>query len=449
MKKLLITSSLFAFLTNYSLGAEIVALSGQELVYDTITKVYKTKEETPYADQKYMAYKGGSIVVNGDINVTLTDFHRYTEKLNEVDFVSGLIKLNSTKNAKDDTTDYSNASPSVVVKGTVRTVINGDTKIDLLYGGNGGNVDNATSTVGAVDLTINSGTFGSIRVAGGATSSVDGNVTLNMYGGESNTIYGAISGGTIGGTVSLNIANTLVNKNIYAGIAGSSSYINGGTRIVLSGTTKVSGNVTAGSWSSEAGKIKNGTSITLKDSANVLGTINGAGGAEDASYIEGDKVLNIESYNGTLDATIANIDILNISADSYITFTNSFNVETLSIEISQFALLSTDAKVVLADGTTFETLTLVGDFSKTRNTYDLSQVFGENTGVVLASMEENGTTFTVVSEGQEWTTENVSFENGAISFDLGEAIVAVPEASTYALILGAIALGFAVYRRRK
>lgn len=109
---------------------------------------------------------------------------------------------------------------------------------------------------------------------------------------------------------------------------------------------------------------------------------------------------------------------------------------------------NTDAQVTLADGTKIDTLTIVGDFEGAENSVSLNDIFGDSTGVVLSALENNATSMTVIdANGQEWTTENLIFDdNGNASFALGTAI---PEPSTYATIFGAIALAFVAYRRRK
>ena len=58
-------------------------------------------------------------------------------------------------------------------------------------------------------------------------------------------------------------------------------------------------------------------------------------------------------------------------------------------------LFSRDAQVSLADGTTFDTLTIVG-FDEASNSVSLDAVFGDSVGVVLSAIENNNTALTVV-----------------------------------------------------
>ena len=89
------------------------------------------------------------------------------------------------------------------------------------------------------------------------------------------------------------------------------------------------------------------------------------------------------------------------------------------------------------------------DFSSDEsNTLDLNSVFGDNASYVLASMQEHNTNLTVVdSSNQEWTTKNLNYgDDGTVSFNLGSQ---VPEPSVYAAVFGALALAFALSRKRK
>ena len=178
------------------------------------------------------------------------------------------------------------------------------------------------------------------------------------------------------------------------------------------------------------------------DNAIVEGMIDGGNSTSESS------ILNIgtdsNGYVGTI--SVKEFDKIFISAGSKVEFANEFNVESLVIEIPQVMLFSRDAQVSLVEGTTFDTLTVVG-FDEASNTISLDSIFGDSAGVVLAALENNNTSLTVIdSNGQEWTTENISFDDNNISFELGTAI---PEPSTLAMILSSLALGFVIYRRKK
>jgi len=179
---------------------------------------------------------------------------------------------------------------------------------------------------------------------------------------------------------------------------------------------------------------------------SMTGSINATSSTGDlVGGLEGNAVVQFgtdaEAFVGTVSSKIEDgFNSVEVLGNSDVLFENSFNTNRLTI--------SDGAQVSLALGTSFETLTLVGDFTETSNSISLDAIFGDTTGVVLSAFEDNTTALTVIdSNGQEWTTENLSFnESNSVSFDLGTAI---PEPSTYALIFGVLALGFVVYRRRK
>jgi len=274
------------------------------------------------------------------------------------------------------------------------------------------------------------------------------NVKINIEGG---TVNGDVYGGALkySGVKSseINVSAGTVNGNLYGagGEDGSGKFtlLSENAKINLSGG-KITGNVYGGG-SNQTALVKGDVFITVSNDVQIDGIIYGTA---NGSVVEGTKNLSIESFNGSA-LSVSDFNKIEISADSKVVFSDAFDVDTLIVEVPTptITLFSTDAQVTLAEGTTFDTLTLVGDFAETENSVSLDSIFGDSTGVVLSAMEDENASFTVVdSNGQEWTTENVSFDGNKVSFDLGTA---VPEPSTYAMIFGAIALGFVAYRRRK
>ena len=144
-----------------------------------------------------------------------------------------------------------------------------------------------------------------------------------------------------------------------------------------------------------------------------------------------------ESFIGTVSAQIDEFDrmeILNTNSD--VTFTNTFEVETLSVQAG--------TSVTLADGTLVERLNIVFDSDFVEGdsiSYDLGEIFGDSLTVVASAIETEG----------DFTVTNASGDEFFAQYIDGSAIVGgmVPEPSTYAAIFGALALAFAAYRRRK
>lgn len=144
-----------------------------------------------------------------------------------------------------------------------------------------------------------------------------------------------------------------------------------------------------------------------------------------------------ESFNGTVSAQIDEFDRMEIlNTNSNVTFTNAFEVETLSVQAG--------TSVALADGTLVERLNIVfdSDFVEgDRISYDLGEIFGDSLTVVASAIETEG----------DFTVTNASGDEFFAQYIDGNTIIGsmVPEPSTYAAIFGALALAFAAYRRRK
>ena len=274
--------------------------------------------------------EGANFTVEGDI-VNVLD-----NATNNASFVAGLTSV------KGDL----KSGGSAIVKGTVKTVINGaDTKLKYFYGGNGGNQKGSDpdfraimdSRVGAVDVTVNDGSIDMIVGNGAMLSDVDGNVNITVNGGTIGGLYGAGSNGLIGGDINITVnggkfkgdsagaytvaiaAGGASNDNGFSTI--DSSTISGSTNVVIGGDAELNGDVFGGGWGGYTGKkqggvIKGGTNITLKDNATVSGIIYGGGIAEN-TVIDGKKTLNLgtadAAYNGTATLKIADFDAINVA----------------------------------------------------------------------------------------------------------------------------------------
>ena len=355
---------------------------------------------------------------------------------------------------------YAQHNATLNVYGGTKTIISAGgvgNKITHTYGEVFGGAYSFTganvSINGGSDIKITGGDFSNTRIYGGNSvessngfidsTSVDvsGVTAKRVYGGsrrigsgESNVVLGK-EGST--STVSqVKISNATVLEGVYG--AGVQDTVNGNIEITIGNGANVN-NVYGGGSNST---VNGNTNITIMGNASVSGII--SGGEESEGVVSGNKNLFVKEFFGSA-LNVSNFDKIEISADSKVEFANAFDVDTLVVEVSPVSFFSLDSQVSLADGTTFDTLTLVGDFEQ--NQINLNTVFGDSAGVVLSALEEKNTALTVIdSNGQEWATENLSSENGILSFEKGAAI---PEPSTYAAIIGALALAFAVYRRRK
>lgn len=306
---------------------------------------------------------GGSLVVNGDV---VRNYNNVTNVAGSDSLVAGL--------------DGGDA----IVKGTVRTVIDGaDTNIKKFYGGNGGNqktgeyvyngevktgpVPKGTSTVGAVDITVNNGTISDFILASGAMhSDVAGNVDVKINGGNISEITGGACGANVGGDVNIVVNGGKIGK-IEAGSCGSGENIRedgivgGSTNVILGGNSVITGDVYGGGWSDGEkwrDTVKGSTNITLKDSVSVGGNLYG-GSMGGTGTIVGSKNLFVgtteSAYLGSSALKVADfqkIDIVNGSAN-FASFTQALEGTLVSISDKGKLSMSLNSASQLSD-TSFE-----------------------------------------------------------------------------------------------
>lgn len=260
---------------------------------------------------------GASLVVEGDIT------RNYNDITNSGSLVAGI-------NGGD-----------AVATGTVRTVIDGaNTKLAKFYGGNGGNqkqgeytyngevisgpIPKGTSTVGAVDITVNNGSISDFVLGSGAMhSDVLGNVDIKINGGYVAEIDGGACGANIGGDINITVNGGKVG-NVFGGSCGSGEgirkdgIVGGSTNVVIGGDAVITGNVYGGGWSDGEkwrDTVKGSTNITLKDNATVGGELYG-GSMGGTGTIEGSKNLHIgttdSAYTGSSALKVADFQKINI-----------------------------------------------------------------------------------------------------------------------------------------
>ena len=281
-----------------------------------------------------------------------------------------------------------------------------------------------TNTVvhGNTNIELTNTTITDKIYVGSDTAVIKGDANLVVNGGSIKGIYGsygtAAAQGVVSGKLNVLLKDATV-ENVYLAGKGN-ALLEGKATLTLTGNTSISGRVSAG-------------------------------GLESGGYtpeIKGDSLLAFgnatDAYTGTIAATIEDFDKIEISnATTNVVFEKVFDVPVLQV--------ATDAKVSLANGTDFEKLILSfdSDFSQgDTSSVDLETIFGSSTSIVLSALQnETGASLTVKdSSGQEWSLASKDFTDNTLSFVVGSQ---VPEPATVAAIFGAVALAFAVYRRRK
>ena len=156
------------------------------------------------------------------------------------------------------------------------------------------------------------------------------------------------------------------------------------------------------------------------------------------STITSKSVISIENGAKITADTVAASDVF-VGSNSTLNSTSTLTVEN-TISVASDANISS-SKI------SFEKLTIAfgEDFSADSDvSFNLGSIFGGNASVVIAALE-SGSEFTVKGNNGEFSASYKDIDGGTIH--IGTQVV--PEPATIAAILGAVALSFAVFRRRK
>ena len=396
---------------------------------------------------------GNHGVVKGEVSANLSN----TANLKSMIVSTGDVHGNNVKYAADGSV-LSVIDPSKTV---VSVVVDGAKTGGLHLVGSFGSYNDPISTAyGSVSLEIKNGA----QIADGSNVRAVG-LAGHVYGDTYITVSGS---------------GTVLGKHLYAG-SERGSIIEGDAHIFVDGAT-IKGDIYGGGYgieqngAKEVAIIKGNSFITLKN-ATVNGTVFAAGKGALAS-IDGNSTVTVigsqlnvsrisgggegqilnnaemgegtvggtsvlafgntqEAFNGTVSAQIDDFDKMQISnTNSSVTFTNAFDVNTLSVQAG--------TSVRLAEGTLVDKLNIVFDFDFEEGdsfSCDLEDIFGDTLSVLESAIETDGDFTVTNSSGNEFFAKYIS----------GNAVVGgmVPEPSTYAAIFGALALAFAAYRRRK
>lgn len=377
--------------------------------------------------------EGANFTVEGDIVNNLNNLE------NSASFTAGLtsVKVDQVSGG------------SAIVKGTVRTVIDGEnTKLHYFYAGNGGNQKGVDphframqeSRVGAVDLTVNNGSIDMIVGNGAMLSDVDGNIDIKINGGSIGGIYALGSNGIVGGDVNITVnGGTLLgdiageyNIAIAAGGANngdsekSASKIAGSTNVVIGGDAKIYADVYGGGWggfstAKQGGLIEGGTNITIVENAYISGGIYG-GGIAGATEIGGTKTLNIGtadiSYNGASTLNVGDfqkINVVNGSAE-FASFTQAAEGTLVSISDKGKLAMSLNSTSQLSN-TSFEN---AGELVFKRGALSDSDTVALKSYTGAGSVSAYGGTF---ANGVFTAGNSANFESAAITVGTGASDV--------------------------
>lgn len=397
--------------------------------------------------------------------------------------VSNLIYLGTTTTLNTDTL----ALAGNRTFGTVKFRATGDGAANNTTVSNPTLKIRAADGTGAAGMTVGAwtGAFGgsgtsSVDLTGGT---VDAKVTTLKVGTTSanNNTNTASASLTIDGSASTFDASGLVTVGETTG-TGTNGTLNG-TLMVKGGATFTAasmtlGNQTGGAIATNGTLAVSGTGTTVGITGNltmgarsgtaaVTSTVNVSGGTltVGGNLSEGAGAANITSTvnlsGGTLDMTKGNVvvDAFNFTGGTLknvASFTGNLNAQNA-------ATLGFDA----IDGT-FTAMTLAGSLTLGANSnlsLSLANGFTPVSGFTLIDNDGTGDsiagTFATINGGAFGGGNSFSLTNntGTYNFtlnyaggdgnDLVATLTAVPEPSTYAVLVGAMAVGFSVWRRRR
>lgn len=323
-------------------------------------------------------------------------------------------------------------------------ILGGEVKGEVMITGGTSRIDKGAT------VNVSGGTVNYIR--GGSKSVVNGDVNLNISGGTVNYAYaGGKSGGVVNGNSNIKITGGEV-KNLYG--TGMSTDHNGNVDILLAG-----GKITNvyGSYGKNVGEVAitlDGNKTEFADNSRIVGysvykpngemTLNvgtsetAFEGALAAAISNFDSVKVAEKSNASFNGVVSDVVNFEIGANSAIAFGNNLSVERLVVDYTSTVDLGA-GEIALKELSiaNFDETCVLGESYE----LNLSQIFGDSTTVVESALKDGTLFYVVDASGTEW---NVSYSDGQVVIGGN-----IPEPSTYAAILGALALAFAAYRRRK
>jgi autotransporter-associated beta strand protein len=345
--------------------------------------------------------------------------------------VSPTLVLSRTNSANVGQTPRITISASITVTDALTittTVASGQVLLSGNIANNAGMTFNGTSAVG-VTVGNNASPFGAVSGAGGIT--VNGSYNVNLVGNNTYTGLTDVQSGTLtlnrsGGT----IANA------------SAVRVSGGTLNVAQADTV--GAVTLSSGTISGAAVLTGSSYSLTNTGTVSAVLGGTSIALSKSGAGTATLSAVNTYTGatTVSEGVLNLGVANaVSASSNVVLSGgelesafSQSLGTLNLTGISTLDLSTGGSFVFADSSALDsswtgTLSIIGTF-----TDGLSVRFGTSSAGLTA-----GQLGQITINGLEADIDL----NGYL------VVAAIPEPSTYAVLVGATTLGLAAWRRRR
>lgn len=301
-------------------------------------------------------------------------------------------------------------------------------------------VDRGANTLTIKDSITKFNGTSSSQVKNGSTFIVDGGSF--EFTGDKMQMFSVESGSSI------QFKNTTANiENISFATRVNSSFPGKSAEIVFDNSTVKAGVMDLYGYGESdelpVVKIINGSDVTMSVDLGYANMRSGTITVSDGSVLNVTSALIADKkYNSSTCSVIAeNGSKIIVQGDvSLDNLTIGGEVEADNIKADSL-VVQQGASIKLAEEGTVEFNNLeiiVSEDLSAGGTLDLNELFADGLSVVLAGLGEN----------QEITVSNGNMSYSAVAGENG-IVTIVPEPSTYAVIIGALALAFAAYRRRK
>ncbi len=329
------------------------------------------------------------------------------------------------------------------------------------YAIGGAVLNTANSTIGFLALNTDTEFTGNFTVDGtNATNSVytsnaianTGTANFNAYNGYTITVNDGINNTQADGSVSTSVKGTInINGAVYAATditETTNLYANSGSASKVIFNNSVTGqdiNVYAGTLElgSYAGELSFSTTTTIALSyttlASVANLVNSTISVNDGATLQ--IAASGVSFDSSSSLTLSDGATLILDASSSMIFDSASSL-AISVSEGDFSItfnVGAASSITLGDDVYSDIYAFLNDES------NLAELFGADSSDDV-SIDSADSTMSSLEEDYILTLSG-TLSSGVYNVNISTA--AVPEPSTYAMIFGVIALGFAYYRRRK
>lgn len=311
----------------------------------------------------------------------------------------------------------------------------------------GGAIENYNGVLNIADTVFennsvsNSTVLGTLRGAfGGAIYTSESNAIttltdVSFIGNSANKGYGGAVCVEGGSTLNLKVQKNAVFSGNYATNSSGEKVDASGGFLYMTESSKVNFDVSEGAVLTVGDGTAGYDSFAATKSSNSVITKIGAGEmVVNSSMTNYKSDLNVNEGSMTVNGGLG-ANVLTVASGASFVSTGAFDIGTLAV--------SSNGKISLAEGSTFDVLQINYESELSDgDIFSISDICdGELTESIVCSVIENGAQYKLFDKnGVEWEAH---YQDGSLF------VGNIPEPSACAAIIGAIALAFAAYRRRK